>query len=263
MQFELMLDGYNADKDDSLATAFRIVGSDNQSESPPHSHRKGQLILALHGGVTCRVLDALWSVPKNYALWIPGGIEHSNHVTRNARLCFVFIEPNATVMPDYCCTLALSALVREVILHLCTTVGQPDDAARRRMVQVLFDQLPQTPNNQYYLPYPGDKRLRRMVEYMRTFPDNMQSQHYWAVALGMSERNLSRLIIRETGMNFRRWKQQLQLILAIEYLLEGESVQQTAVRLGYDSATAFINMFKNCMKQTPGHWLSILNDNKR
>ncbi len=258
MQFELLLEGYDADKDDSPATAFRIAGSDNQSESPRHRHRKGQLILALQGGVTCRVMDALWSVPKNYALWIPGGIAHSNHVTRNARLCFLFIEPNATPMPDYCCTLALPALVRELILYLSTTIGQPNDDARQRLIQVLFDQLPQTPNNQYYLPYPGDKRLQRMIDAMKNTPDNMQSQHYWAGTLGMSERNLSRLIVRETGMSFRRWKQQLQLILAIEYLLEGDSVQRTAARLGYDSATAFINMFKQCMKKTPGHWLATL-----
>ena len=93
-----------------------------------------------------------------------------------------------------------------------------------------------------------------MIDYMRENPADMLLQYDWAKTLAMSERNLSRLILRETGMNFRRWKQQLQFILAIEALSGGASVQQTALLLGYDSATAFINMFKRALGKTPGHW---------
>lgn len=253
----LLLAGYHPDSDNALANAFLISGSDNQCESPRHRHRKGQLILAIHGGVTCKVMNALWIVPKNCALWVPGGIDHSNHVTPNARLCFLFMAPGAAEMPGFCCTLALPALVRELVLHLAVTPYAEDDPVRQRLVQVLFDQLPREPDNQYGLPYPEDKRLRRMIDYMRENPADMLLQYDWAKTLGMSERNLARLILRETGMNFRRWKQQLQFILAIESLSGGASVQQTAVRLGYDSATAFINMFKRTMGQTPGHWSGI------
>lgn len=251
---QLLLEGYHPDSDTALASAFLIAGSDNQCESPRHRHRKGQLILAVHGGVTCKVMNALWIVPKNCALWVPGGRDHSNHVTPNARLCFLFIEPGAAEMPDFCCTLALPALVRELILHLATLPQGNDSPVRQRLVQVLFDQLPRKPDSQYYLPYPEDNRLRRMIDYMRENPADMLLQYDWAKTLAMSERNLSRLILRETGMNFRRWKQQLQFILAIEALSGGASVQQTAGLLGYDSATAFINMFKRALGKTPGHW---------
>ncbi len=32
----------------------------------------------------------------------------------------------------------------------------------------------------------------------------------------MSERNLARLIVKETGLSFRQWRQQLQLIMALQ-----------------------------------------------
>ncbi len=31
----------------------------------------------------------------------------------------------------------------------------------------------------------------------------------------MSERNLARLVVKETGLSFRRWRHQLQLITAL------------------------------------------------
>lgn len=60
----------------------------------------------------------------------------------------------------------------------------------------------------------------------------------------MSERNLARLVVKETGLSFRRWRHQLQLILALQALIDGHNVQQVAQMLGYDSTTAFITMFK-------------------
>jgi AraC-like DNA-binding protein len=69
----------------------------------------------------------------------------------------------------------------------------------------------------------------------------------------MSERNLARLVVRETGLSCR-WRHQLQLILALQLLIRGQTVQQTAQALGYDSTTAFITMFKKGLGQTPGRY---------
>lgn len=60
----------------------------------------------------------------------------------------------------------------------------------------------------------------------------------------MSERNLARLIVKETGLSFRQWRQQLQLIMALQGLVKGDTVQKVAHTLGYDSTTAFITMIK-------------------
>lgn len=74
----------------------------------------------------------------------------------------------------------------------------------------------------------------------------------------MSERNLARLVVSETGLSFRRWRHQLQLIVALQGLIRGQSVQQVAQDLGYDSTTAFITMFKKGLGQTPARYIASL-----
>ena len=99
----LGLDGYEPDSGHESAIAFRIRVVEAEQYIPAHSHRKGQLILALHGALTCEVENAMWMVPPQYAVWVPGQLSHSNRATPGAQVCFLFIEPGAAPMPDRCC----------------------------------------------------------------------------------------------------------------------------------------------------------------
>jgi AraC-like DNA-binding protein len=72
----------------------------------------------------------------------------------------------------------------------------------------------------------------------------------------MSERSLARLVMTETGLSFGRWRQQFHLLTALRELAGGASVQLVSERLGYESVTAFITMFKKAMGQTPGRYLA-------
>src|SRR5690606_22044894 len=114
----LGLDGYEPDSQHDAAVAFRIRVVAEEQYIPLHQHRKGQLILALAGAITCEVENAMLMVPPQYAVWIPGPLPHSNKATPSAQLCFLFIEPGAVALPDRCCTLKISPLVRELILSL-------------------------------------------------------------------------------------------------------------------------------------------------
>lgn len=257
----LGLEGYAPDSQHEPAVAFRIEVSADEQTIPRHQHRKGQLILALHGAITCEVDQGVWMVPPQYAVWIPGQVPHSNRATPQARLCFLFIEPGAAAMPDRACTLKISPLVRELILSL----ARRPEAARQqetsqRLIQVLFDELPQQPQQQLQLPVSAHPKIRQMVEVMEAQPAQWQKLGQWADRFAMSERNLARLVVKETGLSFLRWRQQLQLILALQLLIRGQPVQQVAQTLGYDSTTAFITMFKKGLGQTPRAYISSLND---
>lgn len=255
----LGLDGYHPDSHQDAAVAFGIQVVEGEQYIPEHQHRKGQLILALHGAITCEVENALWMVPPQFAVWVPGEVPHSNRATPQAELCFLFIEPGAAKMPAHCCTLKISPLVRELIL----TLAQRDENARlmpetQRLIQVLFDELPQQPEQQLQLPVSTHPKIRLMVEMMEAEPAQWQTLSQWANRFAMSERNLARLVVKETGLNFRRWRHQLQLILALQMLVRGLNVQQVALSLGYDSTTAFITMFRKGLGQTPGRYLAAL-----
>lgn len=252
----LGLNGFEPDRHTGPALAFHIRVDEDQTEIPVHRHRKGQLILALHGGISCHVSRGVWMVPPQYAVWIPGGMPHSNQATPNARLCFLFIEPGAVQMPEQCCSLAISPLVRELILTLAERPEQSADPGWQRLVQVLFDELPRSPRGHLQLPVSDHPKIRTMADFMAAHPHIRRTQSDWARELAMSERSLLRLVEKETGLNFRRWRQQLQVILAIRLLITGKNVQQVAQALGYDSATAFITLFKQQVGETPKVWLA-------
>ena len=63
-------------------------------------------------------------------------------------------------------------------------------------------------------------------------------------------------MVRETGLTFGRWRQQLHLIVAIRELAAGASVQQVSAELGYESVTAFITMFRKALGKSPAAYIN-------
>jgi AraC-like DNA-binding protein len=52
-------------------------------------------------------------------------------------------------------------------------------------------------------------------------------------------------------MPFGRWRQQARLFAALEILAEHKSVTEVAIAVGYDSVSAFIEMFRTMLGSTP------------
>ncbi len=117
-------DDIDLDQSDRPAFAVRLDFNDYEAEVPQHQHKEGQLILALHGAVTCKTENGIWIVPPDCGVWIPGGVPHSNQVTSNARLSYLFVQPGAATLPHECCTLSVSPMLREMILRLADVPRQ-------------------------------------------------------------------------------------------------------------------------------------------
>lgn len=227
-------------------------------EQMPHSHKKAQLILSTRGLVTCDVAKGLWLVPAQCALWIPGGLEHSVRAIGDVELVILFLEPDiATGAPAECCTVSISPLLRELVIAVSRLPALYDcDGAPGRLVQTMLDELATAPIEHLHLPLPGDPRLRRIADALAADPSNRMTIPKWAKLIAMSERTLVRMIIRETGMNFSRWRQQFQIMFALERLAKGHLVQSVALDLGYESPSAFITMFKKAMGKPPGKYMA-------
>lgn len=242
------------DRSTARASAIRIDVSENEREAPEHHHRKGQLVMALRGGVTCRVPSGMWMVPPHCGIWVPGGMPHSNVATANARLFFLFVAPGAADLPDRCCTLSLSPLVRELIIEMAdqTEVATQDADA---MTTLLLSALSRMPVERLHLPLTDDPRLNRIASALADDPSDRSTIAEWAARAAMSENTLARLVQRETGLTFGRWRQQLQLIVAIRSLAAGATVQQVSGDLGYESVSAFITMFKKALGASPARYL--------
>ncbi|BCL75069.1 hypothetical protein JHS3_08050 [Jeongeupia sp. HS-3] len=125
-----------------------------------------------------------------------------------------------------------------------------------RRVAVLLDELAAAPREQIHLPMPQHARLRDIAANMMANPGARSSVSEWGARVGMSERTLSRLVRNETGISFGQWQRQLHILLGLQRLAQGESVEAVALALGYESASAFIRMFKKAVGQSPGRFLA-------
>lgn len=248
---------FDPDLTDRPAVVRQLDFTDYEGEVPMHTHRKGQLILARHGAVTCTADDEIWIVPPNCGVWIPGGIPHSARATANARLNYLFVEPGAATLPEACCTLSISSLIRELVDRLAReSADYPPDSHAARLARVTLDELAGMPRERFNLPISGHPKIRAIADALAVAPSDRRTLGEWAKCVAMSERSLARLMHSETGLTFGRWRQQLHLVVALRELAGGASVQNVAAELGYDSINAFITMFKKALGSTPAQYFA-------
>ncbi|PJG46392.1 AraC family transcriptional regulator [Sphingobium sp. LB126] len=239
------------------AMAIRVDFADYEAEVPQHQHRQGQLILAHHGAVTCRAGNGVWIVPPNCGVWIPGGVRHSNQVTSNARLTYLFVEPGAAMLPAECCTLSVSPMLREMILRVAElSESDARDAHVDRLMGVMLDELALMPRERLELPVSDHPKIASIAAALLADPSDRRTLGQWAEHVAVGERSLKRLMLQQTGLSFGRWRRQLHLVIALRELAGGATVQQVAGDLGYESTTAFIVMFRKALGTTPSRYFA-------
>lgn len=246
--------------DNVMRPVFRLTTDTTLTgETEPHQHDKAQLLYVVNGVLTVIAAGGIWTVPPNCALWIPGGVPHSGRASGRIRIGSLYIEPSlAPTLKDRCGILFVQPLLRE-LLQRFDAQGVPDGLAedrRERLLAVLLDQLAAAPLEPIHLPLPTDRRLRRLTEAMLDNPDLHFTADEWGAKVGASNRTLSRLFQRETGMSFTQWRQQLHVGLALRRLAAGDFVTTIAGDLGYESVSAFIAMFRRMLGTTPARYFT-------
>lgn len=249
------------DVDESARSVVALGAAGNvgkEWEHARHHHRKAQLLYTVRGIINCEVENGVWIVPPQCAVWIPAGLQHAARGSGETECYCLFIEPNARAdLPAVCCTLAVSPLLRELIF---SAAGFPFHAPlsdrAERLVATLFDELVAAPVEELHLPLPGDPRLRRLADLLLADPTAKITIAEWSTRIGMSERSMTRLLMREIGMSFGRWRRQLHIILALRRLSKGDSVQAVALDLGYENASGFVTMFRKALGKPPARYLA-------
>ena len=223
-----------------------------------HRHRKAQLMLLLRGVLTCELEGALWLVPPQSALWVPGDVLHKITAAGTIEVYVAFVDPVvATDLPATCCAVSTTALLRELVIRSAQLpLLYPEDGPAMHLVSLLLHELASAPLGTLHLPMPSDTRLRKIAQAIMDQPADRGTMQSWARRVGLSERTLARLLTQQTGMSFGRWRQQLHLMLAVKWLGTGASVQQVADELGYESAGGFVTMFRKALGTSPGRYMA-------
>jgi AraC-like DNA-binding protein len=258
---DLAADGENDFHPDDVPRAIVAVGGrlfTKGMEVAVHQHRKAQLVLTLRGIVRCEADRGVWIVPPRCAVWIPGGLLHRITLAGNVEVYCLFVEPDAApALPQQCCTLSISPLLQHLLLHVARVPELYDvDGADGRLATVLLDQLCAAPVENLNFPMPVDAKLRTIAAAMVADPADRATIDDWGRRVGAAPRTLTRALQHETGMSFGRWRQQLHILIALQRLAEGASVQTVALDLGYESASAFVTMFRKALGKPPARYMA-------
>lgn len=216
-----------------------------------HDHAEHQLVYPSSGVLHVRTDRGAWVVPPRRAVWLPAGIPHSHRAHgRTQMLTLAFpadVNPLTVIEPT---VVAVGQLLREAIIALARdrALG-PDD--RADLHRVVLRRLTPTPALQHHLPAPADPRLRDVAAILTDDPANGRSLAELGRAAGASERTLSRLFRRDTGMTFPQWRAQLRLQQATLLLASGATVTAAATASGYGNTSAFIAAFRDAFGLTP------------
>lgn len=223
-----------------------------------HRHRKGQILLVQRGALSCEVEGGLWIVPPRSAVWIPCGALHTVKASGALEGYNAFVDPDVGArLPEACCAVSVTPLLRELLIRSAELPALYEEGgASSRLMAVLLDEFAAAQVEDLHLPMPTDLRLRRIVDLMMASPADRGTLDAWAKRGGLSERTLARLISRETGMSFGRWRQQLGVMLAVKWLADGASIQQVAADLGYESVPSFVTMFRKALGTSPGRYMA-------
>jgi AraC-like DNA-binding protein len=221
---------------------------------PRHAHDRAQLLYAIRGVMRIATDAAAFVVPPGHALWMLAGEPHRVGIEGELAMRALFLRADAAAAgPRATAVLAVSPLLRELILAACAEPLEWDEAGRGgHLAALILDEIARAPGLPFGVPEPRDPRLRRVAEGLRADPASPRRLEDWAAEAGASARTLERLFVAETGMGFARWRQRLRLSEAAAHLARGEPPARAAAAVGYASAPAFGAAFRAAFGITPG-----------
>ncbi|MDE1930863.1 MAG: helix-turn-helix transcriptional regulator [Alphaproteobacteria bacterium] len=218
----------------------------------PHRHRRGQLLYAATGVIAVTTPAGTWVVPPHRAVWVPAETEHWIRTSTAAALRAAFVDSDTPGLPPRCCVIAVSPLLRELLLRAASLALDYDESGPDgRIMAVILDELRALPVLPLHLPRPADVRLRRVCDAIERDPAQTHTLAGWGRVAGAAPRTLARLFRAQTGMSFGAWRQQARLLAALDRLATGEPVTAVALDLGYQSPSAFTCMFRRALGTSP------------
>lgn len=261
------------DPDKTRQRAFVLSQRRTKGIADWHTHQRAQLLYVSEGIVKVCCGQDWWLCPPERAVWVLPGVLHTVISSHPYHLCTLYTDPELVALPSRCAVVAVRPLLRQLLLEAAQFGAEykPKTAAAR-LIHVLLDRVPTMTVSALYLkkraadklgpvlhlPEPTDERLNKITNALQRNPADREPLSKLAKEAGISPRNAERLFHRETGMTFGRWRRELRLAKALEFLAKGECVTQVAFAVGYEDVSSFIGIFKRSLGETPGELRALI-----
>lgn len=253
-----ILGEYDPKRGTSVATlAYEYPKGYQVSE---HAHGSDQLIYAIRGLMQVSSGNCTWLIPPHFALWVPARKSHRLTMSSEVSMRTLYITPGLVHrFGNGCCVLHVTVLLREVILEAVAS-GQLRNRNdyERALCKVLTHCLEEASSLPTMVRLPIDERAMKVARAVLAQPGTLRPLAALCAQAGASVRTIQRFFRKEAGIDFESWRRQVRLMKAIELLIAGSSVKQTALEVGYQQPSAFVEMFRKVFSTTPKVWTQSL-----
>ena len=234
-----------------------------------HSHDLHQIQYAIGGVVEVETGAAHYLLPPQQAAWIPVGLEHQATMTPDVRSVAVMFDPQLLPPVDNRARiLAVSPLIRQMMIYaLRWPIDRADsdpvsDGFFQTLGHLVFEALETGGDHETPLSLPTSTNpiVAAAMSYTKA---HLQSATVTDVsrAVAVSERTLRRQFDEAIGMSWRTYLLHARMLRAMALLAApGQSVQQTATAVGFDSLSAFTRAFTQFCGEAPSTYRQRIND---
>jgi len=227
---------------------------------PEHAHGSDQLIYAIRGLMQVSSGNCTWLIPPHFALWIPARKLHRLSMSSEVSMRTLYLAPGLVRrFGNDCCVLHVTGLLREVILEAVASgeLRKKNDY-ERGLCEVLTHCLEKASPLPTMVTLPRDERTLKVARAVLAEPGAPRTLRALCAQAGISVRTIQRFFRKEVGIDFESWRRQVRLMKAIELLIAGNSVKRTALEVGYQQPSAFVEMFRSVFGTTPKVWTQSL-----
>jgi AraC-like DNA-binding protein len=238
---------------DTPVLAYAFKRQTDEGWTPEHSHPRGQLVALTHGLLVVETESQRWMFPSGRCAWTPPNCRHAARSVGGAAGAMADLSPEmCRGLPKTLCVFNSSELLFAIVHRMVDwDLSQPLNPAKKHLIATLRDEIRQPDQQRLRLPIPKEERLARVADALLEDVGDDRKLDDWAEVAGMARRTFMRAFSAQAGMSFGRWRQQARLFAALEMLAQKKSVTEVAIAVGYDSVSAFIEMFRTTLGATP------------
>ena len=219
-------------------------------------------------------------VPPEQAIWIPADTAHDvASYGAGTMYCLYFREDDETLPLDATALIEADDLVRGLVRHLSSGVGQePGLRARGVLLDALRARLgvahsrraagggsgqtgvtrsgsrspSGTADLPISLPMPAEPRARAIAELVLDDLSSHEPLTELAARTGAHARTIRRRFLEETGLSFRDWVTHARLSSSLPWIAGELPIAEVAALVGYASQASFTAAFRARFGETPG-----------
>ena len=223
-----------------------------------HQHEKGQLVYVKKGVFIGKTERNQWLIQEGMLVWLPPYLPHYAECRDSADIIALYI-PFDTAKSWSKELLLVDASFLAIGIIEKIVGSQMASVKLDTLLLYLKEELIEARSSKNILPLPTDRRLMSITRTLIQQPSNKTSLREWGESVGASERTLSRLFIKETGLTYKGWIKRLKYNKAITGLRENLTNEELSTRLGFSSGDSFSHWFRKEFNISPRNMKKQLN----